>query len=152
MALDPNLQRVEEAMEALVRVSQGRGSASTRAVRAGVQMTGAAQKVLRSVLEDEPVRISDLARQLHMGDAAVSRQVTTLEEQGWVVRVSSPDDGRVAMVRSTAAGRRAGGRLRRAADEIFREHLLQWGERDLSKLAGLMERLVRDLRDARRAA
>ena len=61
-------------------------------------------------------------------------------------RASSPVDGRVAMVRPTAAGRRAGRRLRRAADEIFQERLSEWSARDLAALAGLLERLTQDLR------
>jgi DNA-binding MarR family transcriptional regulator len=111
-----------------------------------VPLTGAAQQVLRRVIEHAPVRMSDLARHVHMGDAAVSRLVTSLEEQGQVVRSPSDRDGRVAMVRPTATGRRTARRLRRAADEIFRERLAGWSARDLGRLASLMERLAADLR------
>ena len=137
-------------MEALARVAQGRSAAARRAARAGLPLTGAAQQVLRRVIENAPVRISDLARHVHMGDAAVSRQVTALEEQGLVVRAPSSRDGRVAMVRPTPLGRGAGRRLRRAADGIFEEHLADWSSRDLARLTRLMERLARDLRSGRR--
>lgn len=133
-------------MEALARVGQSHRAAAIRSERAGVPMTGAAQQVLRRVIEHAPVRVSDLARHVHMGDAAVSRLVTSLEEEGQVVRSPSDLDGRVAMVRPTAAGRRTAQRLRRAADDIFRERLAGWSARDLARLASLMERLAGDLR------
>jgi DNA-binding MarR family transcriptional regulator len=146
MPLEDDLQRVERAMEGLARVGRSRRAAALRANRAGVDLTGAAQQVLRRVIEEGPVRISDLARRAHMNDAAVSRQVTALENHGLAARASSPDDGRVAMVRPTAAGRRVGRRLRRAADEIFQERLSEWSARDLTALAALLERLTLDLR------
>ncbi|MGH0035394.1 MAG: MarR family winged helix-turn-helix transcriptional regulator [Myxococcota bacterium] len=145
MALGDDLQRVERAMERLARIGSSRSAASLRAARAGVELPGAAQQVLRRVIEQGPVRISDLARGVHMGDAAVSRQVTALEGHGLVTRAASPDDGRVAMVGATAAGRRTGRRLRRAADAIFERCLGEWSNRDLARLAELMERLGRDL-------
>jgi DNA-binding MarR family transcriptional regulator len=150
MPLERDLQRIEAAMEALARVSQGRTAAAVRAARAGLHLTGTAQQVLRRVIESAPVRVSDLARQVQMGDAAVSRQVTALEEQGLVTRSPSPEDRRVALVRPTSLGRGAGRRLRRAADGIFAEHLASWSSKDLASLALLMERLARDLRNERR--
>jgi len=143
-----DLQRIETAMESLARVGQSRRAARARAARAGVHLTGAAQKVLRQAIENGPIRISDLARGSDMSDAVVSRQVTVLENGGLVTRVASPDDGRVAMVKPTAAGRQASGRLRRAADEIFQAYLQRWSAKELTDLADLMERLAGDLRSS----
>ncbi|MDJ0788160.1 MAG: MarR family transcriptional regulator [Myxococcota bacterium] len=148
MALADDLQRVERAMERLARIGRSRSAASLRASRAGIDLPGAAQQVLRRVIEHGPIRISDLAGRVHMADAAVSRQVTALEEQGLVARAASPDDGRVALVRATPAGRGAGRRLRRAADAIFQQCLADWSDRDLARLAGLIERLAGDLHRA----
>lgn len=152
MPLADDLQRVEAALETLARLGRSRSAAESRAARARVELSGAAQQVLRRVIEHGPVRVSDLARRVHMADAAVSRQVTALEEQGLVARAASARDGRVAMVRATASGKRAGGRLREAADGIFRERLSRWSARDLASLAGLVERLARDLGAVRAAA
>jgi DNA-binding MarR family transcriptional regulator len=145
MAMTESLQRIEAAMERLARVGRSRRSSARRAARAGLSLSGGAQEVLRAVLHHAPVRISDLARATHMSDAVVSRQVTQLEAEGLVVREACADDGRVARVRPTAAGRRASTRLRAAADEIFQEHLKAWRARDLELLARLMERLGDDL-------
>ena len=101
--------------------------------------------MLREVIEHAPVRISDLARATHSSDAAVSRQVTALEAEGLVAREACAEDGRVARVRPTAAGKRAGRRLRAAADAIFLERVSTWSAKDLARLAELMERLGDDL-------
>ncbi len=145
MPMTQSLQRIEAAMERLTRIGQSRRSSARRAEAAGVSLSGTAQQVLRAVLDHAPVRISDLARATHMSDAAVSRQVTQLEASGLVAREACPDDGRVARVRPTPSGRRAGRRLRTAADEIFQAHLSSWRARDLERLADLMERLGDDL-------
>jgi DNA-binding MarR family transcriptional regulator len=141
-----SLQKIEVAMEQLARIGQGRQANAVRSARARLHLAGVTQTGLRGVVEHSPVRISDLARATDMGDAAVSRQVTLLEDEGLVVRAPDPQDGRVARVRPTPAGRGASRRLRAAADEIFQEHLSEWCASDLEKLAGLMERLVVDLR------
>jgi DNA-binding MarR family transcriptional regulator len=146
MALEKDLQRVEAAMERLHGIGRSRSADSRRRARAGVNLPQGAQLVLRCVAENGPSRISDLAQATQTGDAAVSRQVTLLEEAGLLRRAASAEDGRVAMVHATAEGRRVSRRLRKAADAIFQEHLAGWTRRDLAQLANGMERLARDLR------
>ncbi len=146
MDRDKDLQRVEDAVEALARLFQGQQPAARRAARAGVDLSRTAQKVLWHVVTEAPIRISDLARQVGLSDAVVSRQVTALEDDGLVARRPSHEDGRVALVTPTPRGRAAGRRLRRAADEIFREQLRDWSHPDLADFATHLERLVHDLR------
>ena len=92
------------------------------------------------------MRFSDLARALHMSDAAARRSVTALEQEGLIERSASPDDGRVALVDITPRGRRVQRRLRDAQDEIFGTSLDHWSRQDLARLADLMDRLAGDLR------
>jgi DNA-binding MarR family transcriptional regulator len=146
MTRERELGRIEAAMETLGRVGRSRAAAARRARRAGLTLAGNAQQVLRRVVEHAPVRISDLARHVHMSDALVSRQVSALEAAGLVARQSSREDGRVALVTATAAGKRASARLRAAADSIFAEHLSGWSVRELAALAAPMERLASDLK------
>lgn len=143
--MSESLLRIEAAMERLARMAQSRKAAAKRSARAGLSLSGSAQQVLRTVIERAPVRISDLARAARMGDAAVSRQVTLLENDGLVSRTPCAEDGRVARVRASAAGQRAGQRLRAAADEMFGDQLSAWSAKDLKLLAELMERLGDDL-------
>ena len=146
MAREKDLQRVEEAVESLARMIQRQKPAAMRAARAAVDLSRTAQKLLWHVTTEAPIRISDLARDVGMSDAVVSRQVSALEEEGLVERRTSTEDGRVAFVRPTAQGRAIGRRLRRAADAIFHEQMEDWTARDLGALAEHLERLVQDLR------
>jgi DNA-binding MarR family transcriptional regulator len=152
MPLDPNLQRIETALEQLSRAVRSRRADGERAARAGVHLPRAAQMVLRQAVETGPVRISDLARALHMSDAAASRTVTALEAQGLLARSGSPDDGRVALVDITARGRKVQRRLREAQDEIFSARLAHWSRVDTAQLADLIEQLANDLRSPRATA
>jgi DNA-binding MarR family transcriptional regulator len=145
VTVDKNLQRVEDAVEGLGRLFQGQGPAVLRGQRAGVDLSRTAQKLLWHVATEAPIRISDLARDVGMADALVSRQISALEERGLVERLASSEDRRVSLVRPTARGRAAGRKLRRAADEIFREQMSSWSAPDLLELAGNLERLLGDL-------
>jgi DNA-binding MarR family transcriptional regulator len=146
MPLDKNLNRVETAMMSLARIGHSRKGDAARCERAGVQLPPAAQRVLHQIGERGPARISDLAHLTQTGDAAVSRQVSLLEQRGLVSREVDPHDGRASRVSLTAEGRRVSKRLRQAQDEIFSELLDGWKRKDLETLAGLMERLIDDLR------
>ena len=146
MAMEKDLQRVEDAVEGLGRLFHSQEPAVRRARRAGVELSRTAQKLLWHVVTESPIRISDLGKSVGMADAIVSRQVKTMEELGLVERIASKDDGRVALVRPTPSGRAAGRRLRRAADEIFREQMAGWSARALGDLASHLERLLVDVR------
>jgi DNA-binding MarR family transcriptional regulator len=146
MPLERNLQRIETALEQLARVTRSRRADAERAARAGVHLPRASQMVLRQAVEAGPVRISDLARALHISDAAASRTVTALEQEGLIERQASPDDGRVALVDITPRGRKVQRRLREAQDEIFGASLSHWSGPDLARLADMMDRLAVDLR------
>jgi DNA-binding MarR family transcriptional regulator len=144
-AVERELRRVEHAMERLARVGRSRRGDALRAAAAGVHLPRAVQLVLRYVVERGPARLSDVARGVDMGDAAVSRHATALESLGLLVRQASPRDGRVALLRATPAGRRVQRRLREAQDEIFAAYLSGWSRPELARLAGLLERLADDL-------
>jgi len=152
MAREDDLQRVEHSVERLARLFHRQKPAARRAALSGINLTRTAQKLLWHVITEAPIRISDLARDVGMSDAVVSRQVQALEQEGLVERHPSPEDGRVALVRPTARGRGAGRRLRRAADEIFHEKMASWSARDLAALAQHIERLVADLGEGSRGA
>lgn len=148
MAYEKDLQRVEDAVEALGRIFGSNGPARIRAARSGVALGRTAQRLLWFILTEGPLRVSDLARVAGTTDPIASRQIARLEEAGFVERAPSHDDGRVVVVRATTAGRRAAKRLRQATDEIFREQMQGWSGSDLAALAGLVERLASDLRRA----
>jgi len=145
MTIDKDLQRIQDAVEALGRLFQKRKPASLRAALAGVDLTRTEQQLLGHIVTKGPIRISDLAREVGIADAAASRQVSALVSRGFVERLTTSDDGRVSLVRTTQKGRATGRRLRKAANEIFRELIAGWSAKDLTDAAEHLERLVDDL-------
>ena len=141
-----DLKRAEEAVEAFGRLFGGNRIATERAERAGVDLPRTAQRLLWFIDTEGPIRISDLARAAGTSDPIASRQVTLLEEKGFVERLESPDDGRVWLVRTTQEGRRAGRKLRRATDDFFESLVAEWSRTDLADLTRVLERLSADLR------
>ncbi len=147
-AMDESLQRIEAAILRLGRITSSPKADAIRCARAGVApLPPVAQRVLHEASQRGVARISDIARSTQTGDAAVSRQLKLLEEQGLVRREPDPRDGRAALVRLTPAGRRVRERLRRTQDEIFQELLAGWSPRKLELLADLMEQLASDLHE-----
>jgi DNA-binding MarR family transcriptional regulator len=79
-------------------------------------------------------RLGQLNTAVHLSQPALSRAVARLENQGWLCRSSSPDDGRGVLVTITTAGR---DRLRAAVPvhaAVIRESLLEQltpGEQDV---------------------
>lgn len=141
-----DLKRAEEAVEAFGRLFGGNRIAAQRAARAGVDLSPTAQRLLWFIVTEGPIRISDLARAAGISDPIASRQVTALEEKDFVERLTSPNDGRVWLVRATSQGRRAGRKLRRATDDFFDSLVSEWSEADLADLTRVLERLSADLR------
>jgi DNA-binding MarR family transcriptional regulator len=78
--------------------------------------------ILRTLVAQEGARISDLAAQSGISPSAMTRVLEKLEARKLVERVRGAQaDGRAAMVRITAAGRRT----RRQLDELMRERTNQ---------------------------
>lgn len=73
--------------------------------------------ILRTLVAQEGARISDLAAHSGISPSAMTRVLEKLEARGLVERVrGKQSDGRAAMVRITAAGRRT----RKQLDELMR--------------------------------
>jgi DNA-binding MarR family transcriptional regulator len=108
--------------------------------------------LLRRIQEEGPLSLGELARRTEMDPAATGRQIRQLEDEGFVQRGPSAEDGRVTVVRVTPAGREA----RRRIGEVVGSHmegvLATWSAPDRADLARLLTRLVDDLRSAQYAA
>ena len=73
--------------------------------------------ILRTLVAQEGARLSDLAAHSGITPSAMTRVLEKLEARGLVERVrNAHEDGRAAMVRITAAGRRT----RKQLDELMR--------------------------------
>jgi DNA-binding MarR family transcriptional regulator len=104
--------------------------------RAGI--SGPRASVLSVVVFRGPIAIGELATLEQVRPATISRMVKEMELEGLVARSSDPADGRIALVRATAAGRKLLGEARR---------------RRVGALAAMLERLPPpDRETVRRAA
>lgn len=87
------------------------------------------------------VGTAELARQLEVDPAAVTRQVQELEREGLVARRADARDGRRSLIEFTAAGRTEFERLHRRTHELERELAAEIGAEDLRHAAEVLARL-----------
>lgn len=146
MSRQKNLLRIEAAMVELGRMTRSGRADRLRCERAGVEVTGAAQRLIYYLMENGPMRLSELARRTETDPGILTRQVNGLEKQGLVERRPDPTDRRAALVQMSPKGRRIAQRLREVQDEVLGGQLAGWAASDLERAASLMEQLIRDVR------
>lgn len=146
MSRQKNLLRIEAAMVELGRMTRSGRADRLRCERAGVEVTGAAQRLIYYLMENGPLRPSELARRTDTDPGILTRQVNALERQGIVERRPDPTDRRAMTVHMLPRGRRIALRLREVQDEVLGSQLAGWTAGDLDQAAGLMEQLIRDIR------
>lgn len=139
-------RRLGEALGALRRIIGSRRLDRINAERSQVAIGFAAFAVLGKVIDDGPLRMSDLAEAGRVHPAALTRQVQALEAEGYIERSPDPTDGRAAVVRVTPAGLAAHRRVQAANDAIMAEQLADWSIEELTHLVDQLERLIVDLR------
>ncbi len=121
-------------------------AASLRGQHTGVALQG----VLRFVAAGE-CRAAQLAERLGVSAPVLSRHITELEEQGYVVRRPDPDDGRAQLIALSASGTE---KLRVIEDHRTAtvQGLLQdWSQDDVELTTQTLKKLVESLRTAARA-
>jgi DNA-binding MarR family transcriptional regulator len=98
------------------------------------------------VLHDEgPSRLGTVAARFHLDASTVSRQVSTLERQGLLVREVDPGDRRACRLGLTPEGERALARTRAARRQLLHDLLSTWSAQDRSVFASLLQQLNADL-------
>lgn len=101
--------------------------------------------ILRTLVAQEGARLSDLAATSGITPSAMTRVLEKLEQRGLVERVrGAQQDGRAAMVRITAEGRR----MRKLLDGLMRERTRQIVEAIPAKEQANILRALKTLNDA----
>jgi DNA-binding MarR family transcriptional regulator len=121
-------------------------TASLRGEETGVAL----QFVLRFVSEGDS-RASRLADRLGVSAPVLSRHISDLEEQGYVVRRKDPSDGRAQLVALTSSG---ADRLRHIDERrtaALLECLRDWSEEDAGNTARVLQTLNETLAASGRA-
>ncbi|MFD0257308.1 MarR family winged helix-turn-helix transcriptional regulator [Kitasatospora indigofera] len=91
------------------------------------------------------LRVVELAEHLQIDMSAVSRQLAHLEQDGLATRRPNPADGRSCLVSPTEAGLDLLARARLESTRRLACATEAWDRADLRVLAGLLDRLHRDL-------
>lgn len=143
---DGDLERIQEALGALLRLHASRRVFAERAASAGVVISQPGLDLLGRVDDEGALTLGELGRLTHMDPSAVGRQVRQLEKQGLLVRSADPDDGRVTRVRTTPRGHATRRAMADAGRRHFEKALAGWSAADSAALAHVLPQLVDDLR------
>jgi DNA-binding MarR family transcriptional regulator len=139
-------RRLGEALQSLQRITSSRRLDLLHAARAGVPISLSEFGVLGRVIDQGPLRMSELAEAGRMHPAALTRHVQALEEAGMIERRADPADRRASVVQATTRGRAARRRMEQVNDEIMAVQLAGWSAAELEDLNERLERLIVALR------
>ena len=98
---------------------------------------------LLNTLSDGPRRITELAALERLAQPTMTQLVKRLEREGLVARERQADDGRVVLVRLTAAGTAALKQFRTRAGAALSAHLAEMPDDEVEALATATETLAR---------
>jgi DNA-binding MarR family transcriptional regulator len=97
--------------------------------------------VLRTLTEDGPTRLTELAAATGVSQPAMTQSVGRMEREGLVVRLIDPEDARATLVDITAAGRTVRAELHESQNERLAELLDKLSREDEATL-GLAMRVA----------
>lgn len=101
--------------------------------------------LLGAVVEQGPVRATDLAEWQGVDKSTITPQLRRLEERGLVTRRPDTVDRRAVLITASAQGHRALAEINAAGAAIFDAILEQWPARDRDALAALLSSFARQL-------
>jgi DNA-binding MarR family transcriptional regulator len=100
-----------------------------------------AHGVVFQFVDDEGTHVSTLAQRAQMTKQSMAELVAHLETHGYVERIPDPADQRAKLVRLTDRGRDAVPVAQQAIAELEALWSELLGERDMTRLRGLLQRL-----------
>jgi len=144
---DQGLERFQRAMASLFRHGTLQRLHDHVAAEAGIDCERAAFLVMRQVVADGPIRVTDLAGNLGLDPSTISRQLRAIELKGWVQRLSDPGDRRATLVAATKDGEKVVAQLEAERRRVLADVLAGWNQGDRDSLFELTERFAADLAD-----
>jgi DNA-binding MarR family transcriptional regulator len=149
---DDPLPRIEAALTRILKLTNSRRAHRRWSRQAGVDIGYLALRVLSTACSLGPVRASQLATALDLEVPLVSRELARLEDQGLITRVADGTDRRARIIAATPEGKRVYRRYRSTLDRNRQAAVVGWDERELRKLATMLERFEVDILRADRTA
>ncbi|BCY08162.1 MarR family winged helix-turn-helix transcriptional regulator [Actinoplanes sp. L3-i22] len=130
------------ALEREFAVFVRRARAASQRLSHGVHpgLDASAYGLLVRLRDQGPRRPSDVAEDLGVGKATITRQLKPLEALGLIERLPDPADGRAHLVALTEEGRRRMLQARAARSQRLRARLGAWPREDVHTLATLLAR------------
>ncbi|WP_436535344.1 MarR family winged helix-turn-helix transcriptional regulator [Actinoplanes sp. HUAS TT8] len=129
---------LEREFAMFVRRARAASQRLSFAVHPGLDSS--AYGLLARLRDHGPRRPSDVADDLGVGKATITRQLKPLEALGLIERLPDPDDGRAHLVALTAEGSRRMAEAREARSRRLRARLDSWPDEDVRTLAALLAR------------
>ncbi|WP_405498044.1 MarR family winged helix-turn-helix transcriptional regulator [Nocardia sp. NBC_00511] len=128
------IEVIQRELTAFARRARGRAS------ELHPELSLVASSILDLVIERDGCLAADLAGHFHLDKSTVSRQVATLESEGYLIRESDPANRRNHVLRATAEGRRLARAAARRRTDAFADRVHDWDDTDLERLAGYLTR------------
>lgn len=104
---------------------------------------------LASLNEGRPVMPSEAAKCLGVTMAAITHHINSLEEKGYVVRTSCPEDKRVVYVSLTEKGSEAVARMKEASRALIAGLVQHLGDAESAQLISLIRKATEYFRKVR---
>ncbi|MGH7634397.1 MAG: MarR family winged helix-turn-helix transcriptional regulator [Gemmatimonadaceae bacterium] len=137
------LDEIEAALTQLTRNPRIRGIHRILNAEAGVELDRPTNVAL-AMLEDGPLRISDLADACGVDTSTMSRLIERLSARGFVERSADPQDRRAALIEASEGGRAVQRQLRAFREESLKKMLSDWKPIEREQFALLLSRFVGD--------
>ena len=116
-----------------------------RSVRVHSSCDKAGLVLLGQLIEQGPMRLSDLATAVQLDPSTVSRQMRALSDGGFTQSLDDPDDKRARLLQISDKGRAEIESVARELDGVLSRAVSRWPKRDVDMLTTLLARLADDL-------
>jgi DNA-binding MarR family transcriptional regulator len=140
------VESITASLETLLRLHASRKVVKLQGDVLQRQVSQPGLTVLRRLDADGPLPMGELARATNMDGGAAARLASSLEAEGLLVRTPSPDDGRVSIVRVSAAGARLSQQLSALLHQHMLDSLAGWTTEEIETFADSLGRFVTSLR------
>lgn len=97
--------------------------------------------------EKRPMTARQLARMMNLSEVTVGRFVRALENAGWVIRESDPNDSRAILISPSTKARRAFQRFLKVSNAVLVDSFVGFAKKDVKEMTELTGRVVSNLSD-----
>ncbi|KZM73746.1 winged helix-turn-helix transcriptional regulator [Nocardia terpenica] len=128
------IQVIQRELTAFARRARGRAAE----LHPGLSLVAAS--ILDLIIDRDGCLAAELAEHFLLDKSTVSRQVASLEQQGYLAKEVDPANRRNHILRATAAGKRVAREAERSRRGAFTERLHDWDDHDIAQLARYLMR------------